>query len=105
MDGLRNWLILLGEVNDLRDINIIIDHRNILKNCINEILSEIANIKRNKDLTELDENSKKYIMKLYSLKEKYEDQMKGINFCLNEDSKLDNFSWFKYYDEIKQFMF
>jgi len=76
----------------MKDINIIIESRNKLRKCVIKIDEEINKLRPRDVLwTEIPEATRKYLGELYKLRDRYLIQIKGINFCLNEDSKIDSY--------------
>lgn len=80
--------------------------RNALKTHIFALRLEMKTIRENKKWDEISESEKKKYMYLKALIEKFESQIIGINFCLNEDDELDDGSHFIHkYNLGEEFIF
>lgn len=78
----------------MKDLKTIIENRDILNEAIQRINFKLRSIRDNaKTWDELSKEDKAISGKLCGLKYHYIDQVKGLNFVLNEDDNLDNYKW------------
>ena len=74
----------------MKNTNHIIESRNEINRCVELITLEIKNLYQNKRFNELSEVVQTNVIKLSQLRKYYQEQIRGINFCLNEDDQLNN---------------
>lgn len=88
----------------MRDVELVIKNRNKLKEAIVKIQERIKEERNDKEWNMLTKEERSIIGTLYGLKNHYEDQMKALNYVLNEDSKLDDFKWCSTFQEFKNYL-
>ena len=91
----------------MRELKEIKESRNKMRKLISKMNNEIETIKNDREWNELSQNEKKYLNSIFTIKQHYQDQITGINFCLNEDSELNSWSGCSQYqdDKFKNFIF
>jgi len=77
----------------MKDTKVVIEERNKMQECVKKIRKEIDYVRPNGSWDTIPAEIRRYLGNLYQLKLNYENQIKGINFCLNEDSELDDYCW------------
>jgi len=82
----------------MKNTNHIIKSRNQLRECVKLIDQELKRCKE--EIEYVESKPLHYEHKLNGIKTHYLNQIKGINFCLNEDSNIDNYEWNPYFNEV-----
>ena len=75
----------------MKDVKRIISIRDKLLNQIQLLEEARQKIKQGRNFIELSDKEQNEEYKIYDLITRYRDQIKGINFCLNEDAKIDTY--------------
>jgi regulator of PEP synthase PpsR (kinase-PPPase family) len=87
----------------MRDVKLILKNRDKLKEAVFKIQAKINEVRDDREWEVLTKEKRSTIGTLYGLKNHYEDQMKALNYVLNEDSKLNDFKWCSIFQEFKDY--
>jgi len=87
----------------MKDVETIIKNRDILKDSIRKIKIKITETKGNtKYWKDMPVENQIICDKLEKLKVNYLNQMKALNFVLNEDDKLETYKYDTFYDGFSE---